>query len=140
MGHRISKIECEWPSTLSNLSGLDVADSTTPHIRVNFIQSTICSYYSHPCCCAWKEEVMNIKAFIHKIKAFTHKIKAFTHVWKKLLFPFIYLFFWIFYKKQNKNKRKKTVRFWPPTLIVCNFATVDLQRTYDTSLERSKIY
>ena len=46
-----------------------------------------------------------------EIKGFTHKIKAFTQVFKKLLFPFIYLLVWIFSKTKSKNKRKETVRY-----------------------------
>ena len=45
-----------------------------------------------------------------EIKGFTHKIKAFTQVFKKLLFPFIYLLVWVFSKTKSKSKRKETVR------------------------------
>ena len=51
-----------------------------------------------------------IKLLWKEIKGFTLKIKAFTQVFKKLLFPFIYLLVWIFSKTKSKSKRKETVR------------------------------
>ena len=60
--------------------------------------------YSKARCTNWSTKKRN--------KRFSLKIKAFTQVFKKLLFPFIYLLVWIFSKTKSKNKRKETVRYF----------------------------